>query len=260
MVTQRHGSVVALEYRRQPRMSFADIVEEFDIAFQMIDTQTRGLTWDCDDIAIIERDAVRVALGWLPSPGPGASCYLIVAVGPIPGGKPARAGEESYEFLSQRIIERTYEFLPFQSVLHGDANQPVGAELIDTVFDLLRLSANAMPDDSHVAAGAGPSIEDDEDLTGAVPPWMATAGAGSSNRDYANGYYAHSARATGANQYEVGDEDNNWGDMLLTRASPTQPLRLTIHTLALSMVLYLPALGAFLFAYSMLRDVFPVGA
>ena len=40
----------------------------------------------------------------------------------------------------------------------------------------------------------------------------------------------------------------------------SDPMRLTIHTLALSMALYVPPLGAALFAYTMLRDIFPIAA
>ena len=53
---------------------------------------------------------------------------------------------------------------------------------------------------------------------------------------------------------------NDLGQMLLTRAEPTKPLRLTIHTLALSLCLYAPPLGAAMFAYTMLRDIFPMAA
>ena len=40
----------------------------------------------------------------------------------------------------------------------------------------------------------------------------------------------------------------------------SEPMRLTIHTLALSMCLYVPPLGAAMFAYTMMRDIFPVAA
>ncbi len=53
---------------------------------------------------------------------------------------------------------------------------------------------------------------------------------------------------------------NPLGHLRLERAEPTEPLRLTVHTLALSLCLYVPALGAAMFTYTMLRDIFPMAA
>ncbi|MEL7014289.1 MAG: hypothetical protein AAFO72_13565, partial [Pseudomonadota bacterium] len=47
---------------------------------------------------------------------------------------------------------------------------------------------------------------------------------------------------------------------MASQAECSQPMRLTIHTLALSMFLYVPPLGAALFTYTMMRDMFPVAA
>lgn len=259
MDTQSFGSVVAMEFRRRPSIAFADIVEEFDIAFQVVDSRTRALTWDCDDIALIDRDGVRVALGWLPGGEQGQPWHLVVAVGAAPGAGKDKIDPASFRFIADRIVERSRDYLPVNAVLHGEASQPVGAELVDTVFDLLRMSTSDMhgdcrdPQKDRAMNGAqrngraGP-----DDMT--APPWT-----GASSAQATNGASTANLNGIGTRLRES-EITNHLGQMLLTRAEPTKPLRLTIHTLALSLCLYVPALGAAMFAYTMLRDVFPVAA
>ncbi|SRR6056297_19467 len=235
---QTQGFVVGFEYRACPRMEFSDIVEEFDLAFRFVDAQTRALIWDCDDIALIEREYVRVALGWLPPDDDSGSWHLVAAVGPIKGPNSARINPEAFRFVADQIEQRTQDFLPADSVLRGDAHQEVGPELIDTIFDLLRDGAQSPCDTTAPNARSDsprpdaanvmdePDITDDEhDIIDAVPVLPRAAAV------------------------------QRW---LSTRAEPTKPMRLTIHTLALTMMLYVPPVGAFMFAYTMLRDIVPM--
>jgi hypothetical protein len=258
MESQTFGSIVAMEFSRKPGIGFADIVEEFDIAFQMVDSRTRSLTWDCDDIAIIDRDNVRVALGWLPARTEGQSWHLVIAVGTPLKGEEVRVDPNSFRFLADRIVERTQDFLPSTAVLHGDARQPISADLVDKTFDLLRMNTQDMagdsqsPRDDRFRHAAEPDFDAETDST-MPPPWMGGTA----------GFRAEStSRRASDNRAETRARSftNDLGQMLLTRAEPTKPLRLTIHTLALSLCLYVPALGAAMFAYTMLRDVFPMAA
>lgn len=257
METQSFGSVVAMEFSYKPSIDFADIVEEFDIAFQMVDSRKRSLTWDCDDIAIIDRDVVRVALGWLPAKQEGQPWHLVIAVG---AGKSAEAktiDPNSYRFIADRIVERTQEYLPSTAVLHGDARQPISAELIDTTFDLLRMETRDMHGDARARRNDrfsdAPAPDSYADMVDAMsPPWAGEAAADMADRRMADD--------AGEQHRTASEFTNDLGQMLLTRAEPTQPMRLTIHTLALSLCLYVPALGAAMFAYTMLRDVFPMAA
>src|SRR6056297_1553764 len=107
---QTQGYVVGFEYGACPRMDFHDIVEEFDLSFQLVDAQTRALVWDCDDIAVIERDYLRVALGWLPPDDDGGPWHLVAAVGPCDSASGDAPDEASLTFLADQIIERTQEF------------------------------------------------------------------------------------------------------------------------------------------------------
>jgi len=253
MTTQSFGSVAVMEFRRPPNMAFADIVEEFDIAFQMVDSRTRALSWDCDDIALIDRDCVRVALGWLPGKAQGQSSHLIVAVGSTPEqdqpeGAPTRVDPASFEFLADRIVERTRDYIPVKAVLRGTASRPVGADLVDTLFELLRVQSSDMPGDIR---------RPDRDRF--APEFDQYAGG---NMADSGDWHDTDAQADAATMTPQPDavESGHAGRLLLTRARPTKPLRLTIHALALSLCLYVPALGAAMFAYTMMRDVFPVAA
>lgn len=272
MEKQAFGSVVALEFRRRPSINFADIVEEFDIAFQLVDSRTRSLTWDCDDIALIDRDSLRVALGWLPAKEDDGSWHLVIAVGLPPQARDDEIDLGSIKFLADRIVERTREFLPFNAVMHGEATQPVSADLVDTVFDLLRTSTSEMASDTakrrkpaarpEASATTHPQESAADPYADMVhsmsPPWMTDAEAESKGPRKA--LYPHEPEGFPHRVGLSGEFTNQMGQLLLTRAEPTKPLRLTIHTLALSLCLYVPALGAALFAYTMLRDVFPMAA
>lgn len=244
------GTVTALEYHNRPAMSFADIVEEFDIAFHLIDASKRSLVWDCDDIAVIDRDNLRIALGWLAPVVPGASWYLIIAVGPNPTIQGKQISEESLEYIEHGLVERTCEFLPADATLRGQAGQPVSADLIDTTLELLRQTTAANCDDTyrntrHVVA---------EDLSDVMPPWMGADALSTELDEEHTSSGEHKDWAPKPKQCE----HRNKPFALLERAEPTQPLRLTIHTLAATLLLHIPALGAFLIVYSLLRDVYPL--
>lgn len=249
MTSQSYGSVVAMEFKARPSVSFRDIVEEFDVAFQMIDSQSRSLAWDADDVAIIDRDYVRVAMGWLPSGGKGQPWHLIFAVGSSPDEDLTKIEMSSYDFLADRILDRTNEFLPSTAVLRGEASQPVGSGLIDMLFDLLRPDTTDLPGDTDTPD----DVIRGEDEAGyadmvdtMLPPW---------ERDTTKEMYSKAVFDEA--EAKLGERNRMFQ---LTQSECSEPMRLTIHTLALSMCLYVPPLGAAMFAYTMMRDIFPVAA
>ena len=126
----------------------------------------------------------------------------------------------------------------------------MGAALIDSTFDLLRMNTQDMHGDTKTGTadrmGSAPDSDSYADMADAMsPPWMGDTSRPARPQDTDGKGSAFT---------------NDLGQMLLTRATPTEPMRLTIHTLALSLCLYVPALGAAMFAYTMLRDVFPMAA
>ncbi|MEM6499317.1 MAG: hypothetical protein AAF709_21650 [Pseudomonadota bacterium] len=250
MNAQAHGSIVAMEFKAAPGISFKAFVDDFDLAFQMVDSRTRSLSWERDDIAIVDRDYVRVALGWLPSEAKGKPWHLIIAVGSAPDEDLTRIEPASYEFLADRILDRTSEFLPATAVLRGEASQPVAAPLMDNLFDLLSAEDSAIHGDTDapedvIREGEEGNYADMVDSM--LPPWARDA---NRSEDFADKVFDKAD--------EMLIEKNPL--FKLGQSECSDPMRLTIHTLALSMCLYVPPLGAALFTYTMLRDIVPVAA
>ncbi|GAW36182.1 hypothetical protein RA2_03252 [Roseovarius sp. A-2] len=145
MSRQNFGGITALEYHAPPDMDFPDIVEEFDIASHALATQVRRLTWDGEDVAIIDRESVRIALGWLPAQKAQRPHYLVIAVGQPGRRSRAALDPAAYDTLLRRAVERVREYLPFDAQLNGPAGLPVGSALIDHTFDLLTATAPKTP-------------------------------------------------------------------------------------------------------------------
>lgn len=145
MSSNTMGAIAALEYHTPPGMGFADIVEEFDLSSNALSTRIRRLTWDGEDIAILDREAVRIVLGWLPPQSAGKPHYLVIAVGP-PGRKAqGTLDPAAYDMLLRRAIDRVRGYLPYDARLYGTASRPVGSALIDQTFDLLSATAPDVP-------------------------------------------------------------------------------------------------------------------
>ncbi|MDR9395667.1 MAG: hypothetical protein RI571_15340, partial [Roseovarius sp.] len=226
MQASAHGTVTALEYRTCPDLDFADIVEEFDIAFRMVDATKRSLTWDCEDIAIIERDNLRVCMGWLPPEQPGAPWYLVVAVGPTARDRTTSQatfmGREGLDYLTDRIIERTSEFLPADAVMRGEAGQPVGPDLIDNLLELLR----------HPVAGSdAPPVDDPR--TERPGDTFAPEAEPVADETLSEPVDANPAPRSVMRRFGLSDMD---GLAPVLSGAASRPLRLSIHTFALTLM------------------------
>lgn len=238
MACQDIGTIAALRYSARPPLEFVDIVEEFDIAFQACAVNQRRLTWDCDDIAIFDQGGLRIALGWMHPEGQDGVWHLIVAVGKSPFGGADPVPREICEDLTCRIIERTGQYLPHDTVYRGDADQPVDAALIDMVTDRLRACGSA----AHWGAQARPAE---------------TAGA-SARTD------RPSADESGTRAAAFGLESENLRMRRLREAlcgttretEISLPMHLSIYALGVTMLLQTPPLGAALLVYTLLREQF----
>ena len=217
MSRQTHGEIAALEYHGPPGMDFPDIVEEFDIASQGLATQVRRLTWDGDDIALIDRECVRIALGWLPPEREDRPHYLVIAVGPPPRrNRRAPFDPEAYGVLLDRALERVCNYLPYDAILRGPSTQTVGTALMDRTFDLL--------------GATGPRLRPE---------------------DFATGRRKRAEARDGGWQRDAVEPES-------LPAIPSQPLRLTVVTLGVTLFLHVPPVGAALLAYTALREAQPL--
>ena len=228
MSRQSYGQIAALEFFEPPEMDFPDIVEEFDIASQRLAPQLRRLTWDGEDIALIDRDAVRIALGWLPGQSHDGPSYLVLAVGPRNSKRNIPLDPEAYEMLTRRLVERVRGYLHFDAVLHGAANRPISSALVDMTFDLLSGCANEATERRRQTPRRRPSRPRREKDTG-----------------------QSSARP----KYTI-PEDAVDAQLAIPEAS--LPMRLTIVTFGLTLFLHVPPLGAALLTYTTLREAQPL--
>jgi len=247
ILMQTQGYVVGFEYGACPRMDFNDIVEEFDLAFNLVDAQTRALIWDCDDIAVIERDYLRVALGWLPPDEEDGAWHVIAAVGPTNPHRQPPFIISSFRQIADQIAERMQEVLPPRSVMRGEAHAQIGPDLIDSLFDLLR-------DTAHTPCDTAPPVRPTSTTVPDCDKLLDTRDI--SGRD--DTMYEYDER--GIDTLPMLPPAAALTRWLGQRAEPTKPLRLTIHALALTMMLYVPPVGAFMFVYTMLRDMAPLSA
>ncbi|MDZ7709197.1 MAG: hypothetical protein U5K36_03185 [Roseovarius sp.] len=217
MSRQTYGEIAALEYHAPPGMDFPDIVEEFDIASHGLATQVRRLTWDGDDIALLDRECVRIALGWLPPEHADRPHYLVIAIGPPPRGKQRAAFDPAaYGVLLERALDRVSGYLPFDAVLRGPGSQSVGTALLDRTFDLLTATA--------------PRLSKTDIET-----------ARRKRAETRHGAWSEDAIEPGT-----------------LPAIPSQPLRLTIVTLGLTLFLHAPPIGMALLTYTALREAQPL--
>lgn len=217
MSRQTYGEIAALEYHGPPGMDFPGIVEEFDIASHGLATRVRRLTWDGDDIALIDRECVRIALGWLPPRREDRPHYLVIAIGP-PLGRNRRAAFDAgaYSVLLERALDRVSGYLPFEALLRGQGSQSVGVALLDRTFDLLAATA----------------------------PRLSKTDIETARRKRAE--TRHGAWSDGAIEPST------------LPVIPSQPLRLTVVTLGLTLFLHAPPIGMALLTYTALREAQPL--
>jgi len=261
---QESGTVAALQFAERPPLDFADIVEEFDIAFQTGSVRQRRLTWDCDDVAIFDRETVRVALGWMQPDAPGQPWYLIVAVGNSPEVPAAPVSRDFCENLATHILERTQEYLPYDAVYRSEADRPVDAELIDAVTEQLMQAANAAsgPVQPATASGTHAATLHEHAIQGA-PSWYSHL-LKNFRRPIAN---EHANINAGVHMKMGLDEEDD--DMRKLRESVcgtteeteiTLPMHLSIYALGATMLIQAPPVGAALLIYTVLREEFNAAA
>mgnify|MGYP005852614475 CR=1 FL=1 len=249
MTEQNFGTIAALQFCVPPSQGFEDIVEELDISFRPYGLTRRTLTWDSEDIAIIERDSLRVLLGWLPAVCKGMPSFLVFAVGHATNGGNLLVNRETCEFVKEVLIEHLGSYLNFETVFHAEATQPVETDLVDTVTEILH---------RDFATPATRQPPRDENIRGWTRDRAYT-------RDIAQ---QKGRRKTRLQDLEVLDFDIETDvDTPSTRMTGTAlpdemslPKRLTIYTLGATILIYTPPVGAFVLVYSTLRDLMPRAA
>lgn len=143
MSKQFYGTIAALEFNAPSPALFRTIVGDLDSSFQPYGMTKCCSTWLGDNVAVIERDSLRVLLGWLPARCDSEHCVLVFAVGHTTEGGNILVPRETCEFVRDVLISHLESYLQFDTVFQADATQPVDMDLVCTVAEILEMGDTA---------------------------------------------------------------------------------------------------------------------
>ena len=248
MSLQYFGTAAALQFSNRPPLSFDDIVGEFDAKLLSGADGKRRMTRDCDDIAILDRGPIRVALAWVRPGQRKSHWYLIIAVGPSPEATGPVPGDATLTALADKIISRAEARLPTDSVLRCEVVRPINSDYIDLVTELLLSADDASADESSAddlsvdGPAAQPTLHCD-----ARPPKARPC------RPLQMPHTPHTDK--------VATDEHARTEMLrqiLSEVDPEKaislPMHLTVYTFSLSMALQVPPVGIAMLVYAILRE------
>lgn len=136
--------VSQLLYRAAPACNFAQVIGELRDAFTPENSAAPALTWDCDDIALLDFNTARVVIGFSDNlPGAHAACFT-VATGQSPLSNAASLESADQDLLCQSIISRLERRFPCDARDSQILEQALTADLIDRVVDDL-FTKNDLP-------------------------------------------------------------------------------------------------------------------
>jgi hypothetical protein len=136
------STLAQMLFAGKPAINFAHVVRELDQALARYPSTQRSLSWDCDDLAIFDLDGARIVLSYADDlPGAKSAC-LTLGIGPGSAGHGASPLEANRAALCRKITDRLAERYEVDAVLWHDSDQPVTADLIDTLVSDLAEAPN----------------------------------------------------------------------------------------------------------------------
>lgn len=139
------STIAQFVFDRDPALNLGLLVKELDAALERSGAGRRNITWDCDDVAILDLDAVRFTLSYTGEAAIGLPASLMISVGPGPNRQHDPADRGRYEGLCHLIAERLRaRFAPRETLWHQVAG-PVTTDLVDDLFDRLPDLSNGTP-------------------------------------------------------------------------------------------------------------------
>lgn len=139
------STIAQFVFDRDPALNLALLVKELDAALERSGAGRRSITWDCEDVAILDLDAVRFTLSYTGEAAIGLPASLMISVGPGPNSRHDAADRRRYEGLCHLIADRLRaRFAPRETLWHQVAG-PVTTDLVDDLFDRLPDLTNGPP-------------------------------------------------------------------------------------------------------------------
>jgi hypothetical protein len=153
------SEVTQLLYRVAPQLNFAQVVGELHKALHEPNCPNPVLTWDCDDIALLDFNAARVVIGYSENlPGEHVAC-LTIAVGQSPLRQAATLAKPDQDILCHSITERLQQRFPSDTLQTQTIDQPLTPDLIDRVVDALFQPAIEAPAPEAIITASEPKPE-----------------------------------------------------------------------------------------------------
>ncbi|MDQ2089074.1 hypothetical protein [Marimonas arenosa] len=125
--------IVAATYLEKPMLDFEDIVDEFELSVRGANTGRRTLTFDYDDIVIIDIEQLRIGLAWVEPDQSDGPYSLIVGTGAAPEDEAHTVSPAFCARLSEKILARLKRELPFDAVTRATLPQALDSDLLDGV-------------------------------------------------------------------------------------------------------------------------------
>ena len=144
------SQVTQILYLGVPNFNFAHVVRDVCDAVTPVDGPAPRLTWDCDDIALLDFHAARVVIGFSENiPGPHATC-VTVAIGESPQAGSALLDKAAQFKLCQHITDLINHRSQSDAQHSHAIDQPVTPDLIDQLADGLFIPLTAVSGDPQV--------------------------------------------------------------------------------------------------------------
>lgn len=137
--------VTQLLYGAAPQINFAQIVAKLCKVLAPTLGTSPTLTWDCDDIAMLDFEKARVVVGFSDNlPGMHSACVTIATSQSLIG-KASAATRESLLELCQTIAERLERRFPSDAQQTRTLHHALTPDLIDSVVDALFEQEHSAP-------------------------------------------------------------------------------------------------------------------
>lgn len=154
--------IVAAIYTEKPALRFEDIVDEFEQTLRANSTGRRSLTFDHDDLVIVEIEQLRIGLAWVAPEQPDditdAPYSLVIATGFDPDLPEAAEANAICAQMSEQILARTYEEMPYDTVFRATFPQALDTDLLDQIAGgLQELISYEMPVETNGYQTAAPA-------------------------------------------------------------------------------------------------------
>lgn len=132
------STIAQFVFDHDPALNLALLVKELDGALQRSGAGKRMITWDCDDLVLLDVEGARFSLSYCRDGAePDTPASLMISVGPGPNGYADPADRRRHDELCHLIAERLKARFAPERMLWHQVTGPVTADLIDDLFDRL---------------------------------------------------------------------------------------------------------------------------